>query len=388
MRTFLLLDIDGVLLETNGYRAAYVDAANHFLEVMGQPHLRVDRHTAETFEAAGFAAEWDMIPLTIAFFLSFYLENGIAPFEDSVSLPANLPPLGTKEAFRSYVSKKINAIRSLQDLSQVRAHISEVLPAFAEKPLLTGLLLEGNLDPGHAPWFCYLECLLLGSDRYTETFGLQPPLICSSYLVEKDRRLLSDAWQKRLKTEWLPVVMTYRPSLVPQELGNFSSKYAVNTPEAECAMSCLGWEDGAVPLIGCGTLTYMEETAGRPLGYYCKPHPVHALVSVLYAACGDLAKAVKCAELTEKEQADLPGDILPKSEPIRIAVFEDSASGIRSAESCADILRSFGYRVELLKYGILSFEEKRSQLKGVADHLCMNINDALDDMEERIGREL
>ena len=42
-KLFLVLDIDGVLLEAQGYRLACMDTINDFLAQMGQPGLSVDR---------------------------------------------------------------------------------------------------------------------------------------------------------------------------------------------------------------------------------------------------------------------------------------------------------------------------------------------------------
>ena len=57
---FMLLDIDGVLLEAHGYRDACIDTINDLLLQMGQPGLSVDRALTDAFEARGIGAEWDM----------------------------------------------------------------------------------------------------------------------------------------------------------------------------------------------------------------------------------------------------------------------------------------------------------------------------------------
>ena len=71
-KNFLVLDIDGVLLEAYGYRLACIDTVNDFLKQMGQPSLFIDRTTPDIFEASGVTAEWDMIPLILAAFVNWY----------------------------------------------------------------------------------------------------------------------------------------------------------------------------------------------------------------------------------------------------------------------------------------------------------------------------
>ena len=71
----LLLDIDGVLLEAHGYRLACIDTINHLIAQMGQPELYIDRGITDAFETVGIRAEWDMVPLTIAAFTNWYIEQ-------------------------------------------------------------------------------------------------------------------------------------------------------------------------------------------------------------------------------------------------------------------------------------------------------------------------
>ena len=175
--------------------------------------------------------------------------------------------------------------------------------------------------------------------------------------------------------------MTYRPTRLPITDGNNKALYYVNTPDGECALRLLGWDDGRIPMIGSGSLCYIENKYGVRREYYVKPHSFHALASMLRAVCDEMAAleiARALCELDPAADANPAAEVLSPGKKIRLAVFEDSVTGIQSMKNAADVLYSWGYEVEKLICGILTTEEKRQMLIGAGAVLYPDVNAAFD----------
>src|SRR5690554_2507184 len=78
----ILFDLDGVLVQPGGYRAAVRETLNYFTQQMGLPSLAPDDETIAIFEAQGIICEWDMIPITLA----VMLEAAAARLDGKLSL--------------------------------------------------------------------------------------------------------------------------------------------------------------------------------------------------------------------------------------------------------------------------------------------------------------
>ncbi len=393
-KLFLLLDIDGVLLESHGYRDAYLDSANDFLNRMGQPDLSIDRRIADAFEGNGINAEWDMLPLTIAAFTDWYcVKTGKVP------APGTFPPdcgevrLTNAEEFRETLLADIAEFASLLDPKYLvmdalyrayNAGKGNGLKMLWQLPIRERFFI--NTLSLSNPLFAGLMTRILGSETYTSFYGTEAPLRCPSYLVTRDRRLISDQYRTFLPgiagKGVFPVVMTYRPTKLPGSGGNQSGSYFVNTPEGECALQVLGWTDGRIPMIGGGSLCYIEEKYGLRREYYVKPHPLHALASMMYGLCGDEVKALEIArglcELKPGKDPDPASGYLEPGESIRLAVFEDSVTGIRCAVNAAGVLRDWGYSVKTVLCGIRTTEVKNNRLLYAGAVLYPDINAALE----------
>ena len=392
-RLFLLLDIDGVLLEAHGYRLAAVDTVNDMLRLMGQPGLTVDRSLTDAFEANGISAEWDMVPLTLAAFVSWYIErSGSVPRMGEELPDCGAVPMTDAEGFRRMLADRVREYASLLD--PALNVIDAVREAFEAgrcaglQPLrdagLGGRFFRDTLDPWKCPFFRELMCRIIGSERFAEFYGMPAPVVCEAYLETKDRPILSETWRKLLpelsgKRVW-PAVLTYRPTLLPVWDGNKNGLYYVNTPDGECALRLLGWADGRIPMVGSGSLCYIEDKYGLRREYYVKPHPFHALAAVLSTVCADPLEALELARiLCETDPADgntSAERVLPKGEKLRIAVFEDSVSGIECTKNAADVLRKWGYETEILLCGIRTTAEKNQRLTRAGAVLYDDVNAA------------
>ena len=392
-KLFLVLDIDGVLLEAQGYRLACMDTINDFLAQMGQPELSVDREVTDLFESSGISCEWDMVPLALAAFVNYYC--GVT----GEILPDVFPPRCERSVFPDNASFKQMLLRQISEYSRLLDPDSTSINAIYDAYLKangSGLdhlwrqsfrdrFFVNTLDPWKSPFFAELMNRLLGSEEFRSFYGMEPPFECGSYLETKDRLLISDSNRALLpelpEKEIYPVVMTYRPTKYPAKAGNKGKNYFVNDPEGECALRLLGWTDDRVRMVGTGSLCFIEEKYELRRECYVKPHPFHALASVMTAICGDEIEALEAAHQLCAADPEKSGSPVAKwfraGETLRLAVFEDSVSGIKSVRNAAEVLRKWGYDASAIACGIRTTEEKNKLLSDTGAKLYNNINDAL-----------
>ena len=394
-KLFLILDIDGVLLEAHGYRDACVDTINDFLRQMGLDGLSIDRVIPDSFEASGITAEWDMVPLTLAAAVNWACE--LSPeWKSDGEFPPCFSDFGPydNDQFQQMLLSKIEAFSGMLNpdetpINAIFHHLEkndgQELSSLWQQPFRKRFFVD-TLNPKKCPFFAQLMNRLLGSEVFSAFYGLEAPICCASYLETKDHLLISEYYRELLPkfagNSVYPVIMTYRPTRLPSDGGNKGSVYFVNTPEGECALRLLGWTDRGIPMIGAGSLCYIEEKYHLRREYYVKPHPFHALAAVMYGLCGNEILALEVArqlcELDPRKNESPAGAWLENGEKITLAVFEDSTSGIRSTMNAADVLCKWGYEAEAVLCGIHSTHAKDQLLIETGAVLYPNINLALD----------
>ena len=394
-KLFLILDIDGTLLEAEGYRAACIDTINDFLKQYGQPFLKVTREITDAFEAAGITAEWDMVPLVLAALVNWYciLFPGLDPRVGCIGLP-DYDLILNNEGFLSMLIEMSKTYKSMLNPDEtpinavyhyLQKNDGKGLEHLWALPYRDEYFVD-TLNPWKCPFFAQLMNRLLGSERFSKFYDMPEVLSCESYLETKDKLLISDEYRRLLPEiagdGIYPVIMTYRPTVLPEVAGNKSSQYFVNTPEGECALRLLGWDDGRMPMIGAGSLCYIEEKYNLRREYYVKPHPFHAIASMVMSLCRDEIEALEiarqiCESKPSPEQSPL-NEWLARGECFTLAVFEDSVSGIESVKNAAVVLSNWGYDVKISLNGIHSTDAKDKLLSAVGADLFPNINVALD----------
>ena len=396
-KQFLLLDIDGVLLESNGYRLACLAAASHFIRHFGQPNVSVEAAVWEAYEACGITAEWDMVPLILLSFLDmYYTDTGETPSVERLNGGCRTICYHNQKEFTERLLRCIpkfremvipNAAAVFSGIHDTLLNGSDALPSLRGTELLKKMLTD-TLNPRTCPFFAYLMTLLLGSETFRSFYGIDPPLDTPSLLETTDRKLISE--ENRVLLPALPargiypVIMTSRPTLLPKTEGdgNITSAYFVNTPEGECALRLLGWDDGRMPVIGAGSLCRIEEKYQLARETYVKPHPMHALSAMLCPLCGS---EIEATELARALCGDEPHtnvrrvyELLPKSTPVRLSVFEDSVTGIGSCLNAAEVLRKHGYSVRTDLNGIKTTPKKNERLIEIGAELYDSFNEAFD----------
>jgi hypothetical protein len=391
---FLLLDIDGVLLEPHGYRKSYRDTVNLFLASFGFPELQVDDSIAELFEYYGIPAEWDMVPLTLAAFLSWYVENSPIPKQfQTLNDLKNLAPIDADTGFidqlRLFIPKVAACINGAGVPAAAvyknckTAKEESCLPAVWDQPVLADLL-GNSINVNRSLPFRVLETFVLGTEEFEKHFGITTDQGILSNLELADIPILSKEFQERISAEsgvvYYSAVMTARPNLLPVEIEK-PELLVSSLPEAELAMTLFGWDEGRMKICGAGTLHYYEQRFGYPQESRLKPSAMHALWAMIESATGSFQTAFDLLSKWDLEQpVENPfAGVFPPEIPIEIAVFEDSASGVRSAAAAADVLRAYGYQVKLDKYGIITTDGKRRLLEAQDAKIFPNVNEALTD---------
>ncbi len=395
---FILLDIDGVLIKPGGYRQSFINTVNYFLAFFGQPHLSVDESIAEKFEFAGIQAEWDMVPLAVAAFFDWYAgtTRRTEPFE-SIQLAENMLPVGNQDDFIGFLNGKIMDYSKIPVSDEIypqavyrhcrQAGEASVLPRIWDDGILAEILSD-PLNVYHSVLFRRLENEVLGSKVFHETFGFQPEADLPSNLEKLDEPLISKHYRDKIAdlngSGGRAAILTARPNLLPDTVKRDTVISHTILPEAEMARRAIGWTNDQMIIIGVGTLCYMEEKYNLRKDAYLKPHPYHALAAILCKICENQLDALELAKKTfdlweRKDFSVNPlAPVWPMDNPIRLGVFEDSVSGIKSCLAAADILRTFGYTVTAEPYGIATTVDKNTLLASMSAPVFPDINAALD----------
>ncbi len=147
-------------------------------------------------------------------------------------------------------------------------------------------------------------------------------------------------------------------------------------------MRLLGWTDGRIPMVGSGSLCYIEDKYGLRREFFVKPHPFHALAAMMRTLCPGETEALEIARKLCQADPTIENNpaaiYLPADSRIRLAIFEDSVSGIRCAKNAVAVLRSWGYYVKAILCGIRTTAEKNELLFREGAELYGDVNEALD----------
>ncbi len=355
----LLIDMDGVLVESHGYHRALQDAVALVGRGLGYREANVTSQDIAAFEAAGVPSEWDSSAICAA----LLLEN-LWPLHPTLTLPvdqvASVLPAHDILApdFQPFIHSLAQA--DLQELPPLRRAEQLLMPNAnsrtpEQRQALQGILrtarqMEGSLT--HR----IIQELVLGSQVFSETYGLSPSLHTESYLLQYDRGTLSDQASARL-LDWLraadhrAVVFTGRPS---RPVGEHFS-----TPEAEMGAQDIGL--GSLPVMGLGGLSWLSAQRGRDAEAFLKPSPVHALAAMRLALGDSLEHALEAAAaLALDGRAD---DVWRALGEAQVYVFEDTAGGLKSVRAASELLAQTGGQPGVHLFGITDSQAKRQALE-------------------------
>jgi hypothetical protein len=396
----LLFDVDGVLVEDRGYRAAVTATVNHYSRLMGMGERAPDAAAIEMFHAHGYTNEWDICPLAIGVLITAALrahpDLQLAPasFEDFLHQFQGAPagPIDYREWI---VKTGHRAGRPAERAMSLLAEVLEDLPlSDATRAALASAfsrLLSDPYDFAHAPVTQLFQEYVLGSSLFEEVYRVRPRFDLPSLLYDEDRPALSAAARARLLElmthEGVRVcVYTARPSLPPSEAVNWLTDVTQTpigfSPEAELALQLVELTD--VPLIAMGRMQWLAARVGTRVEYLTKPAPVQALAAILTAVSRREAESLEAAYrlVTEGEATHLLSTLFDQASDVW--VMEDAVLGVHAAAGAVDLLKKHGVDVRLRALGISGGGPKAEALSGMCETIVPNVDAAIAYVAERV----
>lgn len=355
MTKIILLDIDGVLVQPAGYRAALRATVNHFIG----SHFEVQEDLLTDLEKRGISSEWDMAPLIIASYWTWILAR--QPMQnppDDVSLVAQ----HIRDQFSSDVAFNLSVPEFKLVGGQYPAESAFHAGHFESIPLnLRKNLLGGTRSIQSSHTMRIFQHYTLGSKKFSETYHLPAEIETESFLLTHDRSNISDEIRsKLLQPGHHLAAFTARPSGPPCEVPGSMIGYA---PEAELALELVGLD---IPLIAFGKLEYLASQHALDPATLIKPSPFQALAATLAAWTGEEWPALQAAnDWHENHVLNGAFNKLPKE--FELIVVEDTMGGIRSVQSAGEILQKAGFNVHIHAIGLTSGSSSKAAAFQQAD---------------------
>ncbi len=346
----LLLDIDGVLIQPNGYRAAVKAVLKLIGKWMGLNNIPIDETTLTDLEARGISSEFDMIPLILATLWEKILNQNHTPNLPSDILEASIH-IGRLSTDKVIPRLQVPyfTLQPYQNPAE-SAWLQGVFPSIP-KELGESLLLHTR-DPYRSTTTCLFQQFVLGTDRFRKIYNLEPIVQTDSFLEKYDRPMVNQRVIEHLQKLFhkkivYPCVMTARPSLPPMEVMNTEEE--IYPPESEIALAMVGLKD--IPLIGLGKIHYLTRKYKMRTERLLKPSAGHSLAAIIAALERCELHAVQSAlEWQLNNNIDGILKIIPKE--LELHIIEDTLSGIYSAQATIELLKANGYRVSFFPWGL------------------------------------
>jgi len=220
------------------------------------------------------------------------------------------------------------------------------------------------------------EAFALGTDSYRETYRVEPPLESSSLLSELDKPNISHRGLETIRSAIRAgalgaAVFTARPSR-PQSLPGVMPD---NSPEAEIPLRAMNL---LLPLAGYGQMRWLADRHNQRTDAYLKPSPVHAIAAMALAGGAPELDSLEAARALVEE-----GVVQPALEPLRtgdlrIHLFEDTPTGIRSLQQAARILEKSGIHNDVTMFGISGSNEKIKALEGLGARIFATLDEGVE----------
>ena len=399
--SIFLFDIDGVMVEPLGYRAATDATLRYFIDRLGiDPGLTPNPARIEWFEAMHITSEWDMVPISLALIL-----EAIVTANPNIKLPASASGLGRLKGIQvnpqvdyytalSYLSRQLSAgeYPSATALRLAGEHISPngdphpgLFPRLSDSSLLREILTHSR-DPYRSPTTRIFQHFSLGSDVFHQVYGLPIEVETPSLLKACDAPQFSISIQQTLRErinngQLAMAAVTNRPSSPPRGAPDQPAGYP---PEAEMALEINGMV--GLPLISFGGIRYLAERHGLEPETLIKPSPVQGTAAILAALTGREYQALKTA--LHLVQGNLQGShhwieldlgLSPQAMPpmLNIHIFEDTRWGIESTRLAGSLLKNAGIPNTVFAWGIAQNEAKIASLQEIEASVFTNTSSAI-----------
>lgn len=391
-----LFDLDGVLIQPGGYRAAVRASLDYFASRLGAGPQDLAEETISIFEAQGITSEWDMVPISLAILLEGIAAregrfSGWDSLEGAVNELSTRPPAPVSVDYAATIRKlpaylQPPAAPSDAILANItRAGAGELFPHLSGSAILQDLFGRTR-DLRRCATSTVFQNFILGDRLFSETYGVPAKFAVDSYLAQYDQVVVAPDWRARLLRENRAgalkiAAITARPSMPPVRLGDAGSGYS---PEAEQALELAGLS--GIAFMGYGSILYLAGLLGQSAELLLKPSPVQALAALL-AALGEpawpaLLEAAQLAGVSwpqgQARPVELSRNHFRPGASFAIHIFEDSPIGIQATQAAAQILRKLDVDVRLSAWGITQNPDKRAALERLGARVFPDVNQALD----------
>jgi len=362
---YFLFDMDGVLLDSIGYRKALQTSVNRIAVGLGAPNTFLSENQIAKFEALHVTNEWDTLAICTALVLVAVWQIDSQIRIDSLHPAKNI--LSSQPDFNSLLDQF-----TIDHTLPGHKSLSIILDMYPElctdqRNYLTHILSSCR-DIYSSPILPIHQEIILGSQVFHEYYNLKPIFNEESFLLKFDRpKLKTETLISILNLLNLPAnagcVMTNRPSKTPP--GYLSS------PEAELGLKCAGIEN--FPYISSGILSwYSNVILNNPNLSLLKPNPTHALASLRMCLGESVFDAIeKSFLMIQGKSKETDWSRFNQS---KIVVFEDSTKGLLSAKAAQELLQEFGIITDLELVGVSSNPIKTEALGKITTKIIDDIN--------------
>ena len=393
-KTVVLFDLDGVLIKSGGYRAAFRAATNYFLGKMGlSSDIGPKEHDLVVFESYGVTAEWDMLPISLAIIFEhcyrLFNENiELFTINQALDWVASHRPIDTSVDYESAINNLApyfwstsmpaeSVLLACQD-----RHGDQLFPLLFRLPLLAQML-SNTRSVTDCMTTLILQNFQLGDEIFERAFRIPAEVKTRSLLQMNDRPLLTETNrlelqslfdQKRIYLAYL----TLRPSYPPRELDLELTGYS---PEAELAIEKMDLVN--VPLMAYGRMQYLAGQLNVTTASLVKPYPYQALAGIMAALDGHELPALQwTGKIYRMMQQTAVGEKMNSSDlteiglldDLDIHIFEDMPVGIQSTRKAAELLTAFGINVRLTAWGIAYDQLMEAVLNAQGAQVYSDIN--------------
>ncbi len=365
--TILLLDMDGVLLTSEGYYRSLQDVIKLIGQNLGISNPDLKRDVISKLEAFGLTHIWEHL----AIFSSLLLIHVWSKIPD-VRIPDHIDPVPDKFLeigdidFNKFIQRlSQNEIYSFTTIKE--ALIMQQTDLSASQIEYIQHLFETIKDIYKSPILTVMQEFVLGSQQFSQVYELPSHLTIQSYPRRYDQAVLSKEHFLLLK-DWLKsnyhhvVIFTNRPDVPPEDF--------FGVPEAELGAEIVGLPD--VPLVGAGSLDWLAQINNQEDRFY-KPHPIHALAAMQAAVGQPIKESMQLAlDLFKDGQSKI--DDWKILSGARLFAVEDSKGGLESVKDACQLLGEYGIQIELHLIGVSTQEDKIKSLHEITDQVYADIN--------------
>ena len=365
----LIFDMDGVLLEPNGYHRALQETVRLTSLSLGfEAFTLLPEHIAR-FESTAISSEWHSSAFCMALMVIEARKQGLrfnpgteldfpdfAPRPLKLQMESALGLIERQPIERPAIKRAVKAIDAIARNEGV-------------DPDVVISIIHNSESVEHSLTMNVFQELVLGSTIYEQTYGRKPQLKSDSYLKMHDRSLLGDETRDALLS-WLEdplhcaAIMTNRPSNTLLRLHG--------TPEAELGAALVGLDH--LPIIGFGEMSWLAEIKSEEVGTLLKPAAYHGLSAILAALGLPIEESLLGSYHAISDEGDLDIRHLDSGS---VFVFEDTPAGILAVENAAKMSHSRGIKLRVEKNGISLNPIKQKALDEVGAKVWDSIDDAL-----------